>query len=336
MRARDLLRPRPEGLYCPPGDFHIDPVRPVERALITHGHSDHARSGHASVLATRQTLDIMALRYGADFAGSTQVAEIGNSQTVNGVSVTFHPAGHVLGSAQIAVEHGGTRIVASGDYKRQADATCAAFEPVSCDVFITEATFGLPVFRHPPDTHEIGKLLASVEQFPARAHLVGAYALGKAQRVIRLIRDAGYDKPIYIHGALNKLCDYYESQGIALGELRPATVEGGSKGDFAGAIVVGPPSAFADRWARRFPDPMSCFASGWMRIRQRAKQGGVELPLIISDHGDWDELTRTIGETGASEVWATHGREEALVRWCELQGIAARPLHLVGYEDEGD
>ena len=336
MRPRDLLHPRPEGLYCPPGDFYIDPVRPVERALITHGHSDHARSGHRSVLATQQTLDIMALRYGADFAGTTQAAALGTPLDVNGVSITFHPAGHVLGSAQIAVEHGGIRIVASGDYKRQADATCAPFEPVACDVFITEATFGLPVFRHPPDTHEIDQLLKSTQQFPERAHLVGAYALGKAQRVIRLIRDAGYDRPIFIHGALAKLCDYYEGEGIALGELRPATVEGGSKGDFAGAIVVGPPSAFADRWARRFPDPMSCFASGWMRIRQRAKQGGVELPLIISDHGDWDELTRTIEETGAREVWATHGREEALVRWCELQGIAAQPLHLVGYEDEGD
>ncbi|WP_457941284.1 ligase-associated DNA damage response exonuclease [Mesorhizobium sp. 10J20-29] len=336
MRPRDLLHPRPEGLYCPPGDFYIDPVRPVERALITHGHSDHARSGHRSVLATQQTLDIMALRYGADFAGTTQAAALGTPLDVNGVSITFHPAGHVLGSAQIAVENGGIRIVASGDYKRQADATCAPFEPVACDVFITEATFGLPVFRHPPDTHEIDQLLTSTQQFPERAHLVGAYALGKAQRVIRLIRDAGYDRPIFIHGALAKLCDYYEGEGIALGELRPATVEGGSKGDFAGAIVVGPPSAFADRWARRFPDPMSCFASGWMRIRQRAKQGGVELPLIISDHGDWDELTRTIEETGAREVWATHGREEALVRWCELQGIAAQPLHLVGYEDEGD
>jgi putative mRNA 3-end processing factor len=336
MRASDLLHPRPEGLYCPPGDFFIDPVRPVERALVTHGHSDHARAGHQSVLATRETLDIMALRYGADFAGSTQVAAQGEKHSVNGVSVTFHPAGHVLGSAQIAVEHGGIRIVASGDYKRQADATCEAFKPIACDVFITEATFGLPVFRHPPDTEEIAKLLTSIGQFPGRAHLVGAYALGKAQRVIRLIRDAGYDRPIFIHGALAKLCDYYESQGIGLGDLKPATVEGGSKGDFAGAIVVGPPSAFADRWARRFPEPMSCFASGWMRIRQRAKQGGVELPLIISDHADWDELTSTILETGASEVWATHGREEALVRWCELKGIAARPLHLVGYEDEGD
>jgi len=336
MRAQDLLHPRPEGLYCPAGDFFIDPVRPVARALITHGHSDHARSGHGSVLATAETLDIMGLRYGEDFAGSTQAAPLGETITIGDAKVTFHPAGHVLGSAQIAVERGGIRIVASGDYKRRPDATCAAFEPVACDVFITEATFGLPVFRHPDDREEIGRLLKSVAQFPERAHLVGAYALGKAQRVMKLLRQAGFDQPIHIHGALQKLSAYYQSRGIDLGVLEPATLERGGKGDFAGAIVIGPPSAFADRWARRFPDPVACFASGWMRIRQRAKQRGVELPLIISDHSDWDELTETILETGASEVWVTHGREEALVRWCEIAGIAARPLHLVGYEDEGD
>ena len=336
MRARDLLQPRPEGLYCPPGDFVIDPVRAVDRALITHGHSDHARSGHAHVLATRQTLDIMALRYGENFAGQKQAAAIAEPITINGVTVIFQPAGHVLGSAQILFEHGGMRIVASGDYKRRADPTCAPFVTIPCDVFITEATFGLPVFRHPPASEEIGRLLKSVEQFPERTHLVGAYALGKAQRVIRLLRDAGYDRPIYIHGALARLSDYFESQGIRLGPLAPATIEGGAKDQFAGAIVIGPPSAFADRWARRFPDPVSSFASGWMRIRQRARQRGVELPLIISDHSDWDELIETIEDTGASEVWVTHGREEALVRWCELNGIAAKALHLVGYEDEGD
>ncbi|MEI5681522.1 MULTISPECIES: ligase-associated DNA damage response exonuclease [unclassified Mesorhizobium] len=336
MRARDLLHTRPEGLYCPPGDFYIDPVRPVARALITHGHSDHARSGHRSVLATPETLDIMGLRYGADFAGTTQAAKLGETIDVNGVAVTFHPAGHVLGSAQICVEKDGMRIVASGDYKRRADSTCAPFVPIRCNVFITEATFGLPVFKHPPDSGEIARVLKSAEQFPERAHMIGAYALGKAQRVIKLLREAGYERTIFIHGALAKLCDYYESQGIALGDLQPATVDSGAKTDFAGAIVVGPPSAFADRWARRFPDPVSCFASGWMRIRQRAKQRGVELPLIISDHSDWDELTETITETGAGEVWVTHGREEALVRWCELNGITASPLHLVGYEDEGD
>ncbi len=336
MRPQDLLRPRPEGLYCPPGDFYIDPVRPVERALVTHGHSDHARSGHAKVLATQQTLDIMALRYGVDFAGATQPAAFGETLDVGDVRVSFHPAGHVLGSAQICVEHKGLRIVASGDYKRRPDTTCAPFELVRCHVFITEATFALPVFRHPAASDEIGKLMRSVAQFPERSHLIGAYALGKAQRVIKLIREAGFDRPIYIHGAMEKLCDYYQSQGIDLGQLEAATVKPGAKKDFAGAIVIGTPSAFVDRWARRFPDPVSCYASGWMLIRQRAKQQGIELPLVISDHCDWDELTQTIVETGAEEVWVTHGREEALVRWCELNDIAARALHLVGFEDEGD
>ncbi len=339
IRPDALLAPGPDGLYCPLGGFHVDPVRPVERALITHGHADHARSGHGAVLATRETLAIMAVRYGEDFAGATQVALPGERMTIGGVTVSFHPAGHVLGSAQIAVEAGGCRIVVSGDYKRRRDPTCAPFEPVPCDVFITEATFGLPVFRHPDDGIEIGKLLTSLEAFPERAHLVGAYALGKAQRVIKRLREEGYDRTIYIHGALERLCALYEAEGIALGPLAPATLATGKRGEsaaFAGAVVVGPPSAFADRWARRFPDPVPAFASGWMTIRQRAKQRGVELPLIISDHSDWDELIDTIAAIAPGEVWVTHGREEALVRWCELAGIRARPLHLVGYEDEGD
>jgi putative mRNA 3-end processing factor len=334
MRGEDLLRPTPEGLYCPPGKFHIDPTVPVDRALITHGHSDHARAGHGAVLATRETLRIMAARYGDDFAGQTQTVVLGETLTERGVKVTFHPAGHVLGSAQIAVEKDGLRIVASGDYKRRADPTCPPFVPVPCDIFITEATFALPVFRHPPAEQEIAKLLASVQQFPERAHLVGAYSLGKAQRVIRMLRDAGYDRTIYLHGSMEKLCRLYESEGIALGSLANATVASGNKADFAGTIVVCPPSEITERWARRFPELVACFASGWMRIRQRAKVAGVELPLILSDHADWDELTATIEEIAPSEVWVTHGREEALVRWCALKGLPAKPLHLVGYEDE--
>lgn len=336
MRPDTLLYPTPKGLFCEAGGFYVDPVQPVERALITHGHADHARSGHAHVMATRQTLDIMAIRYGADFCGSAEAAELGATTAIGPVRVSFHPAGHCLGSAQIAVEAGGTRIVVSGDYKRRRDLTCMPFEPVPCDVFITEATFGLPVFHHPDDRDEVAKLLTSLRQFPERAHLVGAYALGKAQRVIALLREAGYHEPIYIHGALAKLCDYYVSQGIALGELRPATIKAGEKAAFAGAVVIGPPSAFADKWARRFPDPVSIFASGWMLVRQRARQRGVELPMIISDHCDWAELTDTIREIRPGEVWVTHGREEALVRWCELEGIRAKPLHLVGYDDEGE
>jgi len=340
IRPEELLCPTPDGLWCPLGGFHIDPVRPVARALITHGHADHARPGHQAVMATRETLKIMAARYGEGFTTSQTVAHFGEVTRIGDVTVQFHPAGHVLGSAQIAVEAKGLRIVASGDYKRRRDPTCAPFEPVKCDVFITEATFGLPVFRHPDDGHEIHKLLASLAAFPERAHLVGAYALGKAQRVIKRLREEGYDRTIYIHGALEKLCRLYEEEGIDLGPLEQATIETGRKSkdavDFSGAVVVGPPSAFADRWARRFPDPVSCFASGWMSIRQRAKQRGVELPLIISDHCDWGELTETIAEIAPAEVWVTHGREEALVRWCELAGIRARPLHMVGYEDEAE
>jgi putative mRNA 3-end processing factor len=334
LKPEALLQPRVEGLYCPPGEFFIDPVRPVERAVITHGHADHARAGHGLVLATQPTLDIMRARFGDGFAGRAEPLAYGEAVARDGVEVMLAPAGHVLGSAQAVVRWKGLTIVVSGDYKRRRDPTCTPFEPVACDVFVSEATFGLPVFRHPPDTGEIAKLLASVEQFPERTHLVGAYALGKAQRIIALLREAGYDRTLYVHGALETLNGLYAARGVELGPLASATTQ--AKGDLAGAIVVAPPSAIADRWARRFADPVTAFASGWMRIRARARQRGVELPLIISDHADWDELTRTVDELRPEQLWVTHGREEALVRWAELNGIAARPLSLAGYEDEDE
>jgi putative mRNA 3-end processing factor len=332
LKPETLLSPKPQGLYCAAGDFFIDPVRPVDRAVITHGHSDHARAGHGLVLATQPTLDIMQVRYGEGFAGQVQPLAYGEVVDRDGVEVSLVPAGHVLGSAQVVVRWKGMTVVVSGDYKRRRDPTCAGFELTPCDVFISEATFALPVFRHPPDADEIGKLVKSVEQFPERTHLVGAYALGKAQRVIMLLREAGYDKTLYVHGALERLNALYERHGVALGPLAPATSDTGE--DLAGEIVIAPPSAIADRWARRFADPVSAFASGWMRVRARARQQGVELPLVISDHADWDELTGTIAELAPGELWITHGREEALARWAELNGIAARPLSLVGYEDE--
>ena len=334
IRPESLLCPKPQGLYCAPGDFFVDPVAPVTRAVITHGHADHARAGHGTVIATPETLAIMAERYGQDFAGSTQALPYGESVVRDGVEVTLVPAGHVLGSAQAVVRWKGLTMVVSGDYKRRRDPTCPAFEPVPCDVFISEATFGLPVFRHPDDSHEIARLLRSVAQFPERSHIVGAYALGKAQRVIRLLREAGWDQVIHVHGALERLNRLYEAHGIDLGPLEPAT--SATKRDFAGAIVIAPPSALADRWSRRFPDPVAAFASGWMQIRARARQRGVELPLVISDHADWDELTATVDEIRPGELWITHGREEALARWAELHGIKARALALVGYEDEQD
>jgi putative mRNA 3-end processing factor len=334
IRPQILLHPSPAGLYCPVGDFHIDPTRPVERAVITHGHADHARSGHGVVLATPQTLAIMDARYGPHFAGSIRALDYGETASRDGVDITLVPAGHVLGSAQVVVSWKGLTIVVSGDYKRRRDPTCPAFEPVPCDVFVTEATFALPVFRHPPDVSEIARLLRSVAQFPDRGHVVGAYSLGKAQRVIRLLREAGWTAPIHVHGALERLNAVYERFGVDLGPLLSAAAA--SKKALAGQIAIAPPSAMATPWARRFPDPVDAFASGWMRIRARARQQGVELPLILSDHADWDELTATIEEIRPGEVWITHGREEALARWCGLNGIQAQALALVGYEDEAD
>jgi len=262
-----------------------------------------------------------------------QALPFGQSVEIGGVRVSLHPAGHVLGSAQIRLEYKGSRVVLSGDYKRRRDPTCQAFEPVPCDVFITEATFGLPVFRHPDDGAEIARLLASRALFPDRAHLVGVYGLGKCQRVIRLIREAGYDGPILTHGAMEGLNALYQAHGVDLGDLRP--VAGLEKAALRGALVVCPPSALADRWARRFDDPVVAMASGWMRVKQRAKQAGVELPLILSDHADWDELTATLADVGAPRIWVTHGREEALVHWARLAGFDAQALSLVGYEEEG-
>jgi putative mRNA 3-end processing factor len=334
MRPEDILVPTPAGVCCKPGSFHIDPTRPVERALITHAHSDHARAGHGAVLATQETLDLMRLRYGENFAGSSQAVGYGESLDLGGAKVTFHPAGHVLGSAQIAVEAGDLRVVASGDYKNVPDPTCVPFELVPCDVFITEATFALPVFRHGDPDEQIARLLGSVVLFPERAHLLGAYSLGKAQRVIALLRQAGHAAPIYLHGAMESITGYYVSCGIALGELRP--VRGAGKAELAGTITICPPSALSDVWTRRFPDPVTAFASGWMRIRARARQYGVALPLVISDHADWDGLIATIAATGAGEIWVTHGQEDALVHWCVTQGLKARPLDIVGYGDEDD
>jgi putative mRNA 3-end processing factor len=331
-RLGSWIDPQPTGIYIPMIDAWVDPSRPAARALVTHGHADHARGGHEQVWATPETLAIMGVRYGEQ-AGANPVV-YGDKFQIGDIGVTFMPAGHVLGSAQILLEHAGERVVISGDYKRRADPTCARFEPVPCDIFITEATFGLPVFRHPATRDEMTKLLAAIAAEPERCVLVGAYALGKAQRVIAELRLLGHDAPIYIHGAMQRLCDLYREWGVDLGDLRPALVA--SKEEMRGHIIIAPPSALNDRWSRRLPDPITAMASGWMRVRQRAVQRNVELPLIISDHADWDELTETLLEIAPKEVWVTHGREDAIVHWCMTHQIKARALDLVGYEDEDD
>ncbi|PZO83866.1 MAG: ligase-associated DNA damage response exonuclease, partial [Micavibrio aeruginosavorus] len=305
---------------------------PVKKALITHGHADHARAGHESVLATHETIGIIKRRYGLDAARHYQGVSYGETVNMGEVKATFYPAGHILGSAQILLECGSQRVVVSGDYKRRSDGTTVPFEPIQCDIFVTEATFGLPVFQHPDARDEISKLLVNIKKFPDRSHLIAAYSLGKAQRVIKLLRLAGYDDAIYLHGSMVNMCDFYQENGIDLGDLRKAT--GLPKGALKGKVVLAPPSATKEVWARRMDDPVICMASGWMTIKQRAKASGVELPLVISDHADWNELITTIPETGAGEIWVTHGREDALVHWCQSQGLRAAPLHLQGREDD--
>jgi putative mRNA 3-end processing factor len=329
------LRPRPQGLFCEPGGFFIDPLSAVDRAVITHAHSDHARPGHRHVLAHPDTLALMRVRLGDAGAGAAQ-QPLGWNDSVrqNGVRVALAPAGHVRGSTQVVLEYAGSRVVVSGDYKRQPDPTCEAFRPVPCDVFVTEATFALPVFRFPPPEQEIARLLASRALHPQRTHLVGCYALGKCQRVIALLRAAGWEQPIFLHGAQTALCAAYEALGVALGPLRP--VAGATKAELAGAIALAPPGAAAEPWARRLVDPVVAIASGWMTLRQRARAQGAELPLILSDHADWDGLLATIAETGAPEIWITHGREDALLHVLGLRGLRGRELRLIGYGEEAE
>jgi putative mRNA 3-end processing factor len=284
------------------------------------------------VLATPETAAIMAIRYGPDHAPRIETAAYRQPTRIGDVTVTLLPAGHILGSAQVMMEYGGVRAIVSGDFKRRRDPTCALFEPMQCDLFVTEATFGLPVFRHPSDAHEIGRLLESMARTPERAHLVGVYALGKCQRLMCLLRESGYAKPIYLHGALQALTDLYVSLGVAVGPV--ASIAEMSSDQLKGALVLCPPAALVDRWSRRLPDPVRAMASGWMQVRARARQQGAELPLTISDHADWDELLQTVEDVQAGTVWVTHGREEGLVHALLKRGVQARALSLAGREEE--
>ena len=335
IHPRQWVEVRPQGLYIAPADCFIDPTRPVSKAIITHGHADHARGGHNTVYTTPETMAIMRIRYGENHAPEQVAITYGEVVDLGqGVSLQLQPAGHILGSAQAVIDYAGSRLVISGDYKRHHDPTCPAFTPVVCDVFVTEATFGLPVFRHPPIASEVKKLIESLAAFPDRCHLIGTYALGKCQRLMMALREQAYNKTIYLHGALVKLCEFYESTGIELGAWQKVS-DVKDKKDLAGELVLAPPSALADKWSRRLPNVLTGMASGWLQIRARSKQRRVELPLIISDHCDWHELLQTLNDVNPGEVWVTHGREEALVHQAKKMGFEASALSLIGYgEDE--
>jgi putative mRNA 3-end processing factor len=333
VKFENWIRPEAAGLYCEAGDFYVDPHLSVERAIITHGHSDHAYSGHGAVLASAETLDIMKIRLGAGAGQRTQALAMAEKITIGDAQISLAPAGHILGSVQVIIEYKGARAVVSGDYKRQVDPTCLSFEPIACDLFITEATFGLPVFTHPAPEGEIAKVLDSLTAFPDRTHQIGVYSLGKCQRLMAHLRQAGYERPIWIHGALRSITDYYLSKGKSLGDIRNVA---DATNDLAGEIVLSPPSALGDRWSRRLADPVLGLASGWMHVRGRARQRGVELPLVISDHADWPGLLQTISDTGAGEIWVTHGREEALVYAATQRGLKAKALSIVAREEDGE
>jgi putative mRNA 3-end processing factor len=320
----DLVTLSSDGLYCPSGGFHIDPWRPVERALITHAHADHARRGSHRYHAPRSGVGLLRCRLGPD--ATIEGHGFGEPLVFGDAAVSFHPAGHVLGSAQIRIEADGEVWVVSGDYKREADPSCEAFEVVPCQVFITEATFALPIYRWDPIDQVMAELLGwwDANAAAGRASVLFCYALGKAQRVLAEI-GRRTDRPVLVHGAIDALLDPYRCEGIALAPTAPVGAR--TKGEsFAGALVIAPPSAFGSPWMRRFGDAGTAFASGWMRVRGNRRRRGFDRGFALSDHVDWPGLLETIEATGARRVLATHGYGDTLARYLSGLGLAAAPL----------
>jgi len=319
-----LLRLAERGLYCEAGDFYIDPWQPVERAVITHGHGDHARWGSDRYLSSREGESVLRTRLGA--ATHIRAVDWGEAVDVNGVRVSLHPAGHILGSAQIRVEHRGEVWVASGDYKVEPDPTCTPFELVRCHTFITESTFGLPIYRWTPDHEVFAEIRAwwRANRDEGRASVLFGYALGKAQRLLAGLADAEIG-PVFTHGAVERLNRDYRRGGVRLAETQYAS--GMPRGyDFGGSLVVAPPSAAGSTWLRRFGSISTAFASGWMRVRGARRRRALDRGFVLSDHVDWPSILATVEGTGAERVWVTHGTREPLVRWLTERGIEARAI----------
>ena len=329
--TRDLVVMRPEGLYCPAGDFHIDPWQPVARAVITHGHGDHARAGMGRYDCLSDCLPVLRWRLGEqDYHAHApgEAFELGNAK------VSLHPAGHVLGSAQVRIEAEGQVWVASGDYKRQPDPTCAPFEPVPCDVFITEATFALPVYRWPQTSAVVDDIVRWRQDCAARgeAAVLYCYALGKAQRVLAELDGRG-EPPVLLHGAIAAGVAVYRQAGIAMIETEAVSEQPRGQ-DAAGRLVMAPPSAAGSAWLRRFRHAQQGFASGWMRIRGNRRRRNFDRGFVVSDHADWPALLHSVALTGARRVIATHGNTDALVRHLCEHGTAAESFHTAYGEED--
>jgi putative mRNA 3-end processing factor len=326
-----VVEPTPAGLHCAAGGFYIDPWEPVDRAVITHAHGDHLRPGSGAYLCSAAAAPLVRQRLGAD--ASVQSVAYGDAVQMDGVRVSLHPAGHILGSAQVRIEHGGEVWVASGDYKRAPDPTCAPFQVQRCHAFITEATFALPVFRWDPPAQTVAEICAWWEQMRAdgRPAVLFGYSLGKSQRVLSELA-ACTDRPVYVHGSLLDAIDIYRAAGVPMVPTLRATEEKRGR-SFAGELIVAPLTARGSVWMRRFGDHSSAFASGWMRIRGARRRRAYDRGFALSDHADWDDLLSTIADTGAERVFVTHGYTEPLARYLEGFGIAAERWRTL-YEGE--
>ena len=329
----DVLTLTDRGLYCAAGNFFIDPLEPVDLAVLTHAHADYARRGSRAYLASRQSERILRLRLGEDI--DLRSLEYGERVLLGEALVSLHPAGHVLGSAQVRVEVNGRVWVVSGDYKRDADPTCTPFEPVLCDVFITEATFALPVYRWQPTSSIAEDLVRWWQGAPERPSLVFGYAFGKAQRLLAEIGKLT-DEPVYVHGSIERLNTAYRLEGIELAQTIPVADQ--PKGfDWRGKLVMAPPSAHRSAWMKKFKEPQTAFASGWMAVRGNRRRRGYERGFVLSDHADWAGLVRTILETGATRVLVTHGQSDVLARYLqETHGLIAEPLGNLYDGEAGD
>ncbi|MEO6529257.1 MAG: ligase-associated DNA damage response exonuclease [Gemmatimonadaceae bacterium] len=319
-----MLRITECGLHCPAADLYIDPWLPVDRAVITHAHGDHARAGSRHYLASRESARVLRTRLGAE--ASIELADFGVPRDVGGVSITLIPAGHILGSAQVRLEHRGEVWVVSGDYKTEPDPTCSPFEPVRCHTFVTESTFGLPIYRWSAQEQTFADMRAWWRENAehGRASLVYAYALGKAQRVLAGMLGAGIG-PVYTHGAVERLTADYRASGIMLHDTTPvASLPKGTK--YGGSLIVAPPSAAGSPWLRRFGDLSTAFASGWMQVRGARRRRALDRGFALSDHVDWPALMTAIDATGAVNVWVTHGYREQVVRYLNDRGLNARSI----------